>query len=123
MYLWHEFLDLFMLDKISLSRLLLGKALPREFTKLQHHVIVLLEIRSEIVLLLQLCWIGERRSSLKPYVYEYSEVPHLRHSRRCPWIVFIDMFIYGDLEVGFVESSSSTLVQERNPRVSVYKGM
>ena len=33
------------------------------------------------------------------------------------------MFIYGDLEVGFTESSSSTLVREHNPRVSVYKGM
>ena len=32
-------------------------------------------------------------------------------------IVFIDKYIYGDLEVGFVESSSPTLVRERNPRV------
>ena len=32
-------------------------------------------------------------------------------------IIVIIKYIYGDLEVGFVESSSSTLVRERNPRV------
>ena len=32
-------------------------------------------------------------------------------------IVIIVKYIYGDLEVGFVESSSPTLVRERNPRV------
>ena len=37
--------------------------------------------------------------------------------------IFIDKAIFRDLEVGNVESSSSTLVRERNPRVSVYKGM
>ena len=32
-------------------------------------------------------------------------------------IVFIDKYIYSDLEVGFIESSSPTLMRERNPRV------
>ena len=32
-------------------------------------------------------------------------------------IVIIVNYIYGDLEVGFVESSSPALVRERNPRV------
>ena len=37
--------------------------------------------------------------------------------------IFIDKAIFHDLEVGNVESSSSTLVWERNPRISVYNGM
>ena len=32
-------------------------------------------------------------------------------------IVVIVKYIYNDLEVGFVESSSPTLVRERNPRI------
>ena len=35
----------------------------------------------------------------------------------------IDKAIFRDLEVSIVESSSSTLVRERNPRISVYEGM
>ena len=35
---------------------------------------------------------------------------------------YIDKAIFRDLEVGIVESSSSTLVRERNPRISVYEG-
>ena len=34
---------------------------------------------------------------------------------------YIDKAIFRDLEVGIVESSSSTLVREHNPRVSVYE--
>ena len=32
-------------------------------------------------------------------------------------IVIIVKYIYGNLEVGFIESSSPTLVRESNPRV------
>ena len=46
---------------------------------------------------------------VKLYVYSMLELTLL--------IVFIDKYIHGDLEVGFVESSSSMLVQERNPRI------